>query len=119
MDGGAGKGPAQMPPGSKFGARWWCSTKFKLHTPIHTRIHKGRNNNLFDNPMLWASVLGFFSQAPAQRRPLDSERRRRFAPTSALHYWKCGNEERGRRLEVVKLLTACVGGSFICPVFHH
>ena len=33
-----------------------------------------------------------------------------------------GNEERDRRLEVVKLLTAlsyCVGGSFICSVFQH
>ena len=31
---------------------------------------------------LWANVLGIFSQPPAHRRPLDTERCRRFAPTS-------------------------------------
>ena len=37
-------------------------------------------------------------------------------------YKKGGNEERDRRLQVVKLLTALsyrVGGSLICSVFQH
>ena len=44
-----------------------------------------------------------------------SSLRCRFAPTSTPHYWKGGNEERDRRLQVVNLITAlsyCVGSSF-------
>ena len=37
---------------------------------------------LLHKSTLWANVLGIFSQAPAHRRPLDTERLRRFEPNS-------------------------------------
>ena len=121
VNGGQNKGPPQMSSGPKsmlFRWRWrdqhQCTHQY---TPTHTRE---KIPTSLDIGTLWANVLGNFSRAPAHRQPLDTERLRRFAPISAPHYYKGGNEERDGRLPVVKLLIAssyCTGGSFISPVF--
>ena len=77
-----------MLPGSKLVARLWRSTDKAQCT--HLKYTHGYTTEertiLLEKPMLWANDLGIFSQPPAHRRPLDTERRRRFAPTSAPHY---------------------------------
>ena len=83
-------------------------TKFNAHTHVHTNTPTSEAMIiLLNKPTLWANVFEIFSQAPAHRRPLDNG----------------GNEERDRRLEVGKLLTALsycvVGGSFTFAVFQH
>ena len=110
------KGPPQTSPGSKSMVFRWCARDKPQCTHKGTKkeylfrwcardkpqcTHKGINNK-YIRGTLWANVLGIFSRAPGHRRPLDEG----------------GNEERDRRLEVVKLLTAlsyCVGGSFNVP----
>ena len=74
-----------------------------MHTHGYTREEI---TTLLNKSTLWTNVLGIFSQAPAHRRPLETERLRRFPPNFAPHYLKGSNEERGRRLQAVKLLTA-------------
>ena len=75
-------------------------------------------------PSSWTYRDFVFPRSPDfQRRPVDS-----FFMDTLLtfcfcqRYWKGGNEERDRRLQAVKLLTAlsyCVGSSFYFFVFQH
>ena len=81
---------------------------------MHTQIREVKKIKSI-NGILRANVVGTFSQAPTHSLPLDTERLRRFAPNYFSHYLKGENEDSGRRLQVVKLLTAlsyCVGSSF-------
>ena len=113
MNGGANKGPPQPPSGPIPMVYRWRSRDKVQRTHTNTPTHKGSNNNVVNKGTPWANVLRIFSQAPVHRRALDTERLRRFAPNSAPHYLKGSNEERERRLQVVKLLTALsyCGGS--------
>ena len=109
VNGGGNKGLPQPPSRPKSMVFRWCARNKPqyTHAPIHVHTHvHTREVIILNKATLWTNVLGIFSQAPAHRRPLVTERLRRFAPTSAPHYYKGGNEERDRRLQVVKLLTA-------------
>ena len=58
-------------------------TNLNARTDERTVVQTGKVRIiLLDKATLWANVLAIFSNAPAHRRPLDTERRRRFATTS-------------------------------------
>ena len=64
---------------------------------------------------LLGNLLLIFSQSPAHRQPLDTERRRRLATKIVSSLREGFNEERGRGLQVNNLLIAlsyCVGVFF-------
>ena len=77
---GANTGPPQTHPRGRsrwrFGGVRWKTSKC---TPIYTRKDI---RILLNKSTLLSNIIGIFSQASAHRRPLDTERRRRFAPTS-------------------------------------
>ena len=117
--------PLTSPNSKRFGrGQRWREGKIRgLHSRAHGRNRsffggvRGTNLNvhtrevrtlLLRKATLWANILWMFSQAPARRRPLDTETLRGFSPNSAPHYKKGGNKERGRRLQVVELLTALI-----------
>ena len=84
-------GPQWTSQGTKSVPRWWCARDRPQCTHvytqlIYTRTHKREITNILNNGAQWAIFLGIFSRVPAHSWPFDTERRRRFAPTSVPHY---------------------------------
>ena len=90
VGGVAKQGPPQLPSRPKSIIFRWRSMDQRrcTHTPIHTLVHTpGKKEKMkLNKGTLLATVQEKFSRAPAHSSPWGTERRRRFAPTSALHY---------------------------------
>ena len=78
--------------------------EYERQTSMHRQKQEVRTI-LNDNPTLWANVMGILPQAPAHRRPLENEGK------SSIRSDVCRDDERDRRLEVVKIKTALSYGA--------